>query len=66
MTGVISDSELVDDDEVDFFNDYLQNVNENIVETVKLDVSADDFEYFLSDEHDLRNHGILVEVLPTI
>ena len=50
---------LNNDDEVEFFSDYIQSIDENISDAVSTDISADDFEYFLSDEHDLNGHGIL-------
>ena len=50
---------LSDANEIGYFEDYLQNVDPSIVSTLEEDVSADDFEYFLSDEHNLAGHGIL-------
>ena len=50
---------LINSDEETYFEDYLQSIDPNIIQTVREDVSADDFEYFLSDEHDAEGHGIL-------
>lgn len=51
---------LIDSDEETFFSEYIQSISdENIRNRVREDVSADDFEYFLSDEHNLNDDGIL-------
>ncbi len=50
---------LINTDEEDFFNSYLLSVDQSIVPTIREDISADDFEYFLSDGHNLAGHGIL-------
>jgi cell surface protein SprA len=43
-----------------FFNNYLQSITDPTAKSiVRDDVSADDFEYFLSDEHDVNHDGIL-------
>jgi cell surface protein SprA len=51
---------LKSSEEETFFNDsYLTQINPQALQRVIKDVSADDFEYFLSDNHDNLDHKIL-------
>ncbi|MBN1952955.1 MAG: cell surface protein SprA [Bacteroidales bacterium] len=49
---------LNNENETNFFSNYLDNLNASASEIVSSDPSGDDFRYYLNEEHDLNNHGI--------
>lgn len=46
------------EDEQDFYRNYLASLDDNARDLVENDPAGDDYEYYLSDNHDTENHGI--------